>query len=77
MRAKLDQLPDLSQGETQPLHLPDEAKTLDGVFCVEPESTRTAGRLRQELAPLIKPDRIDGQRSSFSNFPDLHVCAPI
>src|SRR5713101_3108406 len=72
MRTKLDQFPDFPEREAQPLHLPDETNSLDGVFCVQPESTRTATCLRQQVALLIETDRIDSQDRALGDFSDLH-----
>jgi len=45
-------------------------------FCVQPESTRTANSLGQQVAFLIEADRIDGEGRALGDFSDLHVGAP-
>jgi len=37
--SQLDQFTDLSQGETESLHLLDEVKALDAAFAIEAEAT--------------------------------------
>src|SRR5260370_39368262 len=68
---KLDQFSDLPKREAEPLHLPDEAKSLDGIFRVQPEPARTSRYFRQQFAPFVEPDRIDGQGCPFCDFANL------
>lgn len=72
MLTKLDQFPNLAQGEAQALHLTDESKALDGVIRVQPESARTASCFGQELVPLVESDCIDRQGRALGDFSDLY-----
>ena len=73
MRAKIDQFPDFPQREAQPLHLPDEAKTLrTSCFAShillsgprEPNWGRTNCQVR--LAPVAWARSIAGQSARIS-----------
>src|SRR6266568_6361906 len=68
---KIDQLSDLPKREAEPLHLPDEAKSLDGVFRVQPETAHAASCFWQQSAPLVESDRIDGQGCPLCDFANL------
>ncbi len=68
---KLDQFSDLPKREAEPLHLPDEAKSLDGIFRVQPEPARASRSFRQQFASLVETDRIDGQSCPFCDFANL------
>jgi hypothetical protein len=76
MGTEFNQFPEFPQGEAQPLHLPDEANSLDTVLCIQPESTRTTICHGQQVAFLIEADSVNSEGGALGDLSDLHARAP-
>src|SRR6266487_7022645 len=70
---QFQELSDLSQGETQALHLPDKVQPDNVILGVEAEPACSARSLGQQSATLIETNGIHGECRQLGHFSDLHV----
>jgi Chromate transporter len=72
MFTQVQKLADLTKGETQALHLPDEGQSIHISVRIKTEAAHGPRRLRKQSAPLVKANGIHGECRQLRHFTNLH-----
>jgi hypothetical protein len=70
---QFQELSDFTQGETQPLHLPDKAQPGHIIIGVKPEASHRARRFGKQGTALIEANGIHCDYCQLCYFSDLQV----